>query len=496
MKRLIFFFVFASLAITTEAQTILQVNTPVIGEIRSAGSTQSWTFNAVREAVYSFYVEGQGGFDPVLTIEFENGTVVISNDDAIYQRERDALLEAITMPQSGAYQVIVGGYGNATGEFTLTILPGYADVVLENGFNTWESGNQELNLETDADQMTLNLEGIQQSGHVYADVRLDDFYAETRFTAVQNRNSWSAGLVLRRQSTADYYSVLLSSEGVWRFLVIEDGQERVIRDWTPHPAIVAGQVDVTFGVLAHNAGFDIFYNNQFVGSVVDDTIADPGAVGVVIATANALDSQVNMTFADFIVTAPVSIFNQSVFPQELVRGSGSIVVQELERRRLIPAGGQMVLNVAEGFRESRSPGVQLQPLASGTLFDNLAMSSTVTLEITNDEAISACGVYIRSEDAENYMVAYLDNRGSYGVSQRRGDTFEAGLYVEDTTWDVAEPNELLIVVNEDRLFYYINGRYAGDLEIEPVEGSVGNVVVNFDPVDAVCRFADTWLWRW
>ena len=123
------------------------------------------------------------------------------------------------------------------------------------------------------------------------------------------------------------------------------------------------------------------------------------------------------------------------------------------------------------------------------------MGTTFVLR-QNGTGLSGCGLLLRQTGDTHYMVAYLDNSGAYGVSERTGDAFMPGIYGENVVSDTSITNELLVVVSGNILHYFINGHHVDTMEINSIEGEVGNVLVNFEPVDSYCEFTNTWLWKW
>ncbi|MDQ7035919.1 MAG: hypothetical protein Q9P01_14130, partial [Anaerolineae bacterium] len=66
-------------------------------------------------------------------------------------------------------------------------------------------------------------------------------------------------------------------------LRVQAGEETILRDWGTHPAIRPSATEFTLGVLVNGTGYDIFYNEQFIGTQVDAALSD-GQVGFVINT--------------------------------------------------------------------------------------------------------------------------------------------------------------------------------------------------------------------
>jgi hypothetical protein len=225
-----------------------------------------------------------------------------------------------------------------------------------------------------------------------------------------------------------------------------------------------------------------------------NTFPDAGRVGLVIETANAATSSVTARFDDLLITVPQQVDDAPIVPDRIIIADSRSIVPQLQRRHLIPAEGQMSLTVPESFATYNRPGVYEVLLAEGQTFRNFAIATT--LSWTADASMRAgCGLLLRASSESDYTLAYVDQSGGYGLSQRRGDTFVPGIYGENAPIN-AETHHLLVIADEDTLTYYVDGLWAGNLENTAVEGGVGNVVVNFDPVNTACTFRDTWVWRW
>ncbi len=478
------------------------IGTPVEGQI-APGGAESWMFTTLDEAVLSFSVEATGGnLDPVLSIENNAGVTLIRNDDYAYPARHDALLEAITIPRTGTYTVTVSGFGNTSGAYSLSILPGYAQTIINESFDggaTWLPDNALLTAETGEGRLTLAIEGIQERG-VASDnssAILGDFYAQVNVANTQGQNGWIAGMTVRQQNADNYYLFSISNQGLWRFLLHTQQGDTMLRDWTTHPAIVAGEQLFTLGVLANGPVFDLFYSGQLIGQVRDETLSNPGRVGLTVGTANAVGSSATAQFDDLLATIPLEVGGTLIFPQQFMVESGPAIVQTLQRQHLIPPVGEMALTVPESFAQNVRPGVSRVMLGRGTAFTNFALGTRFRW-VTSGEG-SGCGLVFRSNDEENYTAAYLDSAGSYGVSQRAGDSFQPGIFGNNPEWvsDLqGNSNDLLVIADRDTLYFYVNRVFIGTMENAPVDGEVGNVVVNFAPLDTSCQFEDTWLWRW
>lgn len=480
------------------AQDSLIPNFTVMGEI-TADSTQSWRFSGLRDEVYSFIVEAEGDLDPVITIRNENGTEIIANDDYNYPQSRDALLEAITLPATGNYELMVSGYGGSEGDYTLTMQHGYADSVMDATFSSSEGWVFDDVLTNDADDgmLNLSLEGIQTEGTVTNSVtaNLEKYYAQVTLGNVMGNNGWQIGLALLQQPNGERYLLEFDQRGQWRFVYDTSETIRPITNWTTHPAIMPGELNFTIGVLVNKGGFDVYYNGQLMNRIDAVDIDQPGAIGLYLQTPNAANSTITATFSDLLITAPLQADGAFIFPERLVQGNSTLLVEELERRHVIPTNGNLVLSIDSAFVEFASPGDNVLTLGRGAVFRNFVIGATTSLQSIGEGTV-ACGLLLRYADADTYTVAYLDNAGNYGVSERDGATFSQGMYGESDLWDANETNNLLVVLNDALLHYFINGFHVGTLEIDSVDGEIGNVLLNFDPIETTCQFDDIWLWSW
>ncbi|MCU0480679.1 MAG: hypothetical protein MUE54_05635 [Anaerolineae bacterium] len=495
----LFFIIFVIDPLYAQTAPRIVPNTPVEGEITFPNEERVWTFTGGLNMAVSLRVVPNGDFDPLLMVFDASGQELIRNDDYDYPNRRDALLEAITLPRLGEYQVVVTGYGGDIGSFTLTMQIGYADFALDERFTSlgeWESDNV-VSADAVDGILTMQVTGIAQVGRVFNRqmTRQKDFYAHMTISNITGRNGWTVGMTFREQANGNRYVMLVNSSGEWRLTLWQNDTQTILRDWTTHPAIVAGDTTFTVGVLAKDVSLDIFYENQMLASITDDSIQNAGTIGVQVQTANALDSQISVQVDGIQITIPTSLNERFIIPSQLMAGNSILVSHELERRHLIPAGGTLAWEVADSFIEASRPGVDRLPLIVDTRFTNFVLSATVSASFIG-EGIGACALLFQHADEQNYTVAYLDNVGGYGVSVRNGSTFSDGIFGTNESWTVANSSQLLVVVNEGMLYYYVNYILVGQMPVANITGQVGNAVLNFDPLRTNCQFRNTWVWRW
>jgi hypothetical protein len=470
---------------------------PVEGDI-TPDSPQTWTFNAREGEVLSLFVQVPTGstLDPILTLENANGDILLENDNYAPDRP-DALLQAFTLPRTATYRATVRAFGDTAGAYRLSLLSGYASILLYDNFAAPSAVSASapvpeapLQVSFENGALRLRQDGILQTGFVLHDQSQSaDVYANLRVRSVAHRNGWQVGLLLRQQPNGDGYAFQLNNRGQWRFVLRQNGVESTLRDWGTHPAITPEKVDFRLGVLANGRGFDVFYDGQYMSTVTDTAFAE-GKVGVGITTANALNSTVVAEFDDLTLTVPAQQGERRVQAKQLLVGTANIMVRQLQRQSYIPYGGTMALEVPEARAQFASGGISRVPLARGSTFSNFAYGATVTWQAFG-EGIAGCGLIAR-EEGEGYLLAFVESSGGHGLSLRVGDAFVQNVYHQ-----LATPKtryQLLIVANEERADLFLDGVWVGAIASPKLAGSIATAVTNYDRVTTECQFNDVWLW--
>ncbi|MFN8531001.1 MAG: PPC domain-containing protein [Anaerolineae bacterium] len=463
-----------------------------------AGVTDRYTFTASAGGIYSALVRGEGDFDPVLTLIDSAGNPLMTSDDYHFPNSRDALLEAFTIPRTGTYSLDVSGYDGAGGSYTLRLAPGFAQIAANETFDSsegWEIADP-LTATTADGAMDVSISGVRTLGSAFYQFvdPMNDGYVQAQFSDINNPSGWVVGLAVR-QTESGYYSLLVNQDGLWRFVRVEGENITVVRDWTPHPNIVAGQTDFTLGLIANGSGFDFVYNGGSIGSATDATLTEAGSVGIVAGTTSSLTSTTTVHVDNFVVTTPTFIDGERVIPQQFVVTTPSDMQRALELRHLVPANGEVALTVPESSVEYARAGVNRLMLGRGTTYQSFAMGAQIDISAGTRSVDAGCGLVFRYTGETDYWVAYLTQLGEYGVSQRQGDTFLPGIYGTVPNFEAGR-HHLLVVAGDTTLYYYIDGVYVGSLDAPAQSGEVGTAVVNFETTTTTCRYGDIWLWRW
>ena len=494
----LFFVALLSIAVPAQAQTSLSLLTPVTGNVTPNG-TNSWTFTAQNGAVLSFALQAQSkDFDPAMSLSDSSGHEVISSDDYNYPASLDPLLEAITMPRTDTYTLTVSGFNNTFGGYTLTMLPGYSTSAYSDDFSSsqWKALDSTVSLQQSNGQLQLSGQGTRQNNGLAFDdsaKSLTDLYAQATVVNVTDAGGWVVGMAVRRQNNS-YYLLSINSQGLWRFTLVQNGSESVIHDWTPHPNIVPGANTFTIAVLAKGVGFDFFYNSGYIGSASDSTLTGAGQIGLMAGPYSSSPSQNSATFDNLLVTTPTQVNGADVIPQEIQAGDGNQSILALRRNHVVSANGQMTLTLPDSSVQYARPGINRVMLGRGTSYTNFALGTTVDLSAAGPGP-AGCGLVFRYQSDTDYTLAYLDQNGEYGVSKRTGDTFSPGIY--GTNGAISAGTHLLLVVaNDNTIYFYIDRQLVGSMDNTAQDGQVGIAVVNFEPNTTACHYTNFWLWNW
>ena len=498
MKRLLCALFLACLPFTASwAQGDLPFNEPVRGEV-APGQIESHSFSGRAGQVISILVNSAGTLDPALALLNAEGEPILTDDDFAWPETGDSLLQAVTLPYTGRYTIQVSGFADTAGQYTLVLGEGYAlvaEALPLTSSSGWQPTSTSLQVQASEAGLTLTVEGVRANEAVFG-VRIDqpDLSAAVDVSEIRNSSGWIAGLALRRTGDS-YYAVQINNEGRWRFILVEGDSLTIVRDWTSHPAVVAGQSEFRLGAFIKGSTFDFFYDGTFIGTISDDTLTEAGDVGLSVGTVSSLNSTTLATFSNLAVTTPLLVDGQMPAPQQILLGDGRTMAQALSRRTAVQGNGEMMLTVPEASVSGIRPGVNTLLLGQATEFADFAYGGTVRIQQASAGA-TGCGLVVRSESDDSYALAWLDAQGAFGLSPRNGEEFEAGLYGQLSGFRVDELHHLLVIASGPILDFYVDGVSAGRLEVPLTQGQVGTAVATFEGIDTTCQFSNLWLWQW
>lgn len=449
----------------------------------------------------SFLAQARDDLDPILYIEDLNGNILLSNDDYDYPNSRDAIIEGFVAPYTGSYTVAVESYGATSGDYVLSMLPGYSTLAVQDTFDDdmgWDGiGLDIVNSPTVSvinGAANVTQEGIGVPGiAVGIQPERDVYFTRVAVDSITSSDGWRVGLVFGYQDEQNFYRVVVNFRGAWRLSVVRGGIETTIRDWNIHPAIVPDTQTFSLSVLVNEQTFDIFYNDQYIGSGTDENF-DSGQIGLLVETVEAVGSTVTARFDSIIVTQPTLVDNSPIFPQNIIADGTNPTIRELQQRLLIPADGAMSFTLSESFAQNNREGVSRFAIGDGRTVGNFAIGAQVTWLATNAD-LNGCGLAVRDNDAEEYVLAYVDSEGGYGLSERSGAEFIQN-YFNVRSNNMSPPHEIVLIVRDEQVHYYLDGDHAASMIVSMRDGSIAEAVINFNSVNTNCQFNNLWVWQW
>lgn len=489
--------VLSGLQVTAQS-TSLEIGTITVSSIDN-GDVQSYQITLLETSIVSIHVDAQNDtLDPIVRLLDSAGNLVIENDDYNYPESSDALIQAFQIPRTGTYTIEVSAFGDTSGTYQLSILPGYDQLVAEDNIDSgsnWQPiTNDSVTLASVDNGLHGEVEGISKSGTLIANgfPEAKDFYFEVTVGNINATTNWQVGIIFRYINPELYYRLVMNDQGFWQLELIRDEEVEVIQSWSTHPAIVPGETDFTLGVLTSGESIDIVYNRQFIATVFSNSVLQEGNVGLAIVTANALGSRVSVDLEHALMTSPAQFDNPFVFPEILAANNVNSLAHTLERQQIIPIGGEVKFTAPQIEIRNINPGVSRFDVATGVTFATFVMGGTIHWQKPGD-GIGGCGITFNDMNDQQYTLAYINTDGEYGVSRRDGDSFDIGIFGDGLPID-SDTHSFTLIVLSDQIHYFINNRHIGKMPYSPTSGEIKTAVVNFDGVDTMCTFNDLWLW--
>ena len=487
------------MGINSQAQaTAIEIGT-VIESSLAPNDVQSYELLALETLILSIRVDAlDEELDPQLQLVDSSGNVIISNDDYNYPENRDAIIQAFVIPRTDTYTIEVSAFGDTSGAYRLSVLPGYDVLTLDdtnNSESNWQVTDPNLmQVSLEDNTLTAEIEGIAQTSNLinthYPEAT--DLYFEAQFSDIMASDGWQVGLIFRYINPTSFYRLILNNQGFWQLERIDGENTITVKSWSTHPGIVPGENAFTLGILTSGQSFDIIYNRQLVGTAYDSSLTQAGAVGVTAVTANALNSRLTFTLEETTMTTPTQVNDQFLFPEIIIANNYSTLAHLLERQQIIPVGGEVKFTTPQISIRDIKPGVSRFPVASGVEFTEFVLGGALSWESIG-EGNGGCGIAFNDVSDTNYTIAYVNQAGEYGVSQRDGDSFHEGIFGETLTSDKTSYT-LLVIVYDDTIEYFIDNKHVGTMPYAPQSGEISTAVVNFDGVDTTCIFDNLWLW--
>ncbi|MCY4525917.1 MAG: hypothetical protein OXB89_04850 [Anaerolineaceae bacterium] len=481
-------------------EAALDYLSPVSGRL-AAGETQDWQFNARAGSMLSLSAYAvTGGIDPRLDVFDVNDLTVASNDDVDWPLNRNAVIEAFSPFSNGSYRVRVSNVGNDAGNYELVLQEGWSTLAWEADFNNasaWETRPDSVTSFLGDERALLSLEPPATSVVLIRELQLpgDAWALHLAITEVAGNRGWRVGIVTHWQSPRDWARFMVDDQGGWQYLVNTAAGLRVLRALAPHAAIQPGDKPESLGLVFYGDAMEFFFNRKSLGRIVDGLPEGPGRTGLYAGSGGADGGQVTAWFSGLRLTVPAQTWSGAIVPDVLPGEERSTILRQLQRQRLVPALGALVMNVPESFVINSRAGVSTLRLGGENSFARFALGSSVAVEPASGDLVAGCGLVLETQDAETYTLAWLDNSGSAGLSRRKGDAFAPGPLRSDLAPGNAD-DRLLVIADGENLYFYANHQYVGTQPVAVAAGTIGIAAVSFDNLSTTCNFSNTWIWDW
>ena len=490
----------ATLTASVAQEQTLSFFEPVRGSLEP-GAQESWSFSAPGGSMISLVARALNDrLDPRLDVYDDDGVLIATNDDVDWPVNRDAVIEALSLPASGDYSVRVSGVGNSSGNYELMLLQGWSDLVWDEDFNdadAWQASTIAADMYLGEGRAVLILEPPVESVTITRALELpaEGYALHADITEVAGNRGWRLGLVSHWQSRDKWARYTVDNLGRWQFLVNTAGGLKVLRGWAEHSAIREGEDPVSLGLVYFGDSVEFFYNRKSLGRITEGLPEAPGRIGLYVGTGNQPGAQLTAWFSGLRLTTPVATAAGGLVPAQLHGREHHTILRNLQRQRFVPGDGELSMLVPESYVITSRAGVSTIRLGGEQGFSHFVLGASFVSELSSYEMVAGCGLILETSEEFSYSLAWLDNTGSAGLSRREGDVFapgpvRAGLPVGNT------PHQLLVVADGERLLFFADQQFVGQQPAAVSAGTVGNAALSFANLSTTCRFSDTWLWRW
>jgi len=487
--------------------TTLALLKPTNGAITAAKPEQHWTFSAVKNQRLSVRMQAvSGNLDPYVELKDASGKVLATSTNASL---RNATIDDFIVPEKATYTVrATRASGGSTGNYTLTLMPGFSFLLLNNPKST----NSPLRLWNDTNAVAhyadgkLEIQLVGEKAYTYTSTTerfgaYKDLYMQTDVHSQQSGKYWEAGLLFRGNEISgiyNFYVYFINSDGKWKLAYSQPNGLKNIQDWTDLPA--KPQDDANIAIMVKGKVFTPFYNGQALGDVTDGTISDAGQFGFAVGTGVAPNINTQIRFDNILVTLPADEATVSpvLVPNTLVnwQRAQEALLDELRKVHLIPNTGKIGLEIKDKafVTNNGAVGIQFQPLAESKSFADVVYSADITWESSNENI--ACAMELRAADDNNFTIVYVDRKGGYGIRQLSSQegTPIALYYLSDTINKTNKAtNRVTIIAIGNSLIVYVNGVLVANLSVKQTTGGVRIAAYNYQQASSICQFTNLWL---
>ncbi len=479
-----------------QAEHTLKPFQPVTGRLGEGLVLEEWKFEGQAGQIISLVAETIGGdLDVVLTLLNPNAETIASNDNATFETT-DARLEAVTLELDGTYTARVyregGGFGPTSGEYRLTLFNGYS--------------------QRDADRRTSAVVNLP-AGELLAresikNLPTEDFYLE--FTADLPDDAYLIEFRLREvPQNSRYWSFQLTSHGDW-LLNLQDENDRVVTGIESRdPLNLPLGERIEFSLWQASNMFFVAVNRALVAQLDIPVDSLPIAAGeAVMLLQSDTDHSQNIVVTLREVYLTTRFYSDSPtklgaigpnLPGDRIyayQGTPQEIVDELRASDFIPTlEGGVQARAVEAFIFTSDVGFSAYPMLGANPYQNYVLGfSAALLEGPSD---TGCGAIFRQQDGANFATMLFTPMGQvYFINYENGEAVPGGLAIESPAIlpGINQNNWFTIVAKGEQGSLFVNGRFVGEIGLQPMEGTFAVNIVISTPAFAYCRLQNVWMW--
>jgi hypothetical protein len=480
--------------------------TPAHGVLNDEAISEDWTFEGRADEVISLVVVTlRGDLDPTLQLIAPEGQTVAENDD-LDSLVRDAGLEALVLPADGSYTVRIARYqgqdGTTTGEYELTLTPGFAKVALREGFDqgalSWLTPTGE---QLPLAQERLRLRAVAPDATLLAfppdPAAFDELYYQATAQLFGTSSYAEAGLVFRAglPGLTRSYQFKVNTRGQWRVLMVDETGVFALRTWSSDVSLSQASGEWTLAVLARANEFSFYANGILLGTLSDDRLPLAGAVGVLAGSAADQTDLPTILFDDVIVTTRLGTTYRGL-PLALATWESSdpgAIARELADSGMVTLADARDLFLPEKTLTANDITTTLELIGSDqALYADFVLSADLTIMTAGQS--NGCGLFYRWQDDRDFDLSYIDTAGGFGVVQSRDGDLTKNVYALSPMVQAAGANKLLVVAQGDHVALYVNGALVTEETVLTGTGRAGVALLNYEDVRTDCLLSNIWVW--
>lgn len=301
--------------------------TVVQGTLDAATPEAVYTADCFTGGVGSVYVETTAGnLETTIAVQSATGQPIAAGG-VIAHNPNISVAEAFVMPPGTGCSIRLSAAAGTSGSYVLRLQPGYAEVAVSDPFDGM-GGPLALEWEPyTSDTMEVHIVGQQLQIQVFTENLIGwvtpsatapawtDLYIQADVQVDTSASYYEYGFLLDTDEDAEtFYNLSFSSDSDWS-LYYFSGEWNEVQPWTVSAAVNGADPQPRIAVWHHGDTFEVYFNNEFVGSVTDATgFADEGTIALAAATTADQADMVTVSFDNLVITQPYPVPGTTTLP--------------------------------------------------------------------------------------------------------------------------------------------------------------------------------------